>query len=228
MKLLSLERQDFDQLIKDGCIYADKTEMIHQIVTERKQVFLSRPRRFGKSLLLSTLANLFAGRKELFKGLWIENNWDWGETWPVIHFYMDKTLFEEIGLELGLEKHLKEIADGFGLVLRHESPGLMLEELLIKVQEKSGKQVVLLFDEYDKPINDCLNEPEMAEKHRKILSNFYGVLKPNSKRVRFLMLTGVSKFSQVSIFSKLNQLTDITFNKDFLTLLGYKIGRAHV
>ncbi len=221
MKKLSLPRQHFNRLIEDGCIYVDKTRQIAQLTEEFQQVFLARPRRFGKSLLLSTLANLFSGRRELFAGLWIENNWNWEDTYPVIHFYMDKTFFKDYGLEKGLQQYLRKLAKEFEMELAKEAPGDMLEELILKIEEKTGKQVVLLFDEYDKPINEYLSQPEMAEQHREMLSNFYGVLKPNSDRLRFLMLTGVSKFSHVSIFSKLNQLTDISFNPDFVNLLGY-------
>jgi hypothetical protein len=221
MKLISLARQHFERVIEDGCIYVDKTPLIGKMLTDFSQVFLSRPRRFGKSLLLSTIANLFYGNKALFEGLWIENNWNWEETHPVIHFYMDKTGFKSVGLIAGLHKHLDELASDHGVTLSAAAPEFKLEELIRKVEEKHGKQVILLFDEYDKPINDYLEQPEIAEQNREILSNFYGAIKPNSDRLRFLMLTGVSKFSHVSIFSKLNQLTDLSLNKDFVTMLGY-------
>jgi hypothetical protein len=221
MKLISLARQHFERVIEDGCIYVDKTPLIWKMINDFSQVFLARPRRFGKSLLLSTVANLFQGNKALFAGLWIENNWNWEDTYPVIHFYMDKTFFKDYGLEKGLQQYLKKLAALHQVELPRESPGDMLEDLIIRVAEKAGKQVVLLFDEYDKPINDHLEQPEIAEQNREILSNFYGAIKPNSDRLRFLMLTGVSKFSHVSVFSKLNQLTDLSLNKDFVTMLGY-------
>lgn len=221
MKKLPLGVQHFDQLIENGCLYVDKTALVCKLVNEFQTVFLARPRRFGKSLLLSTIAQLYSGRKDLFTGLWAENNWDWSQTYPVVHFYMDRTGFADWGLHKGLMVHLDTIAAGYELTLSAEAPGPRLEELILKLRKKTGKRVVVLFDEYDKPMLDVLHKPEEAEQNREILSNFYGILKPIGDNIQFLMFTGISKFSQVSVFSKLNQLKDITFNKTFATLLGY-------
>jgi Predicted AAA-ATPase/PD-(D/E)XK nuclease superfamily len=221
MKNLPLGIQHFDQLVSRGAIYVDKTPLICELLNQYQAVFLARPRRFGKSLLLSTIAQLFAGRKDLFQGLWAENNWDWNRVHPVIHFYMDLTGFQDLGLHLGLMQHLDGIASKDGLSLSAETPGLRLKELIEKLHEKYGKRVVMLVDEYDKPIVDILSQPEQVEENRKILGDFYGVLKPIGDKLEFLMLTGISKFSQVSVFSKLNQLEDISLVSRFSTLLGY-------
>ena len=221
MKKLPLGIQHFDQLVERGCIYVDKTQQIHQLLIDFKAAFLSRPRRFGKSLLLSTIAQLYSGKRELFKGLWIEDQWDWTKKHPVIHFYMDRTGFKDWGLRTGLNKHLDLIAVEHEVELKEESPAFRLSELVEKLYQKYQRRVVVLFDEYDKPMLDVLHLPEEAEKNRQILGDFYGILKPIGDKIEFLMLTGISKFSQVSVFSKLNHLEDITFHRRFSTLTGY-------
>lgn len=221
MKNLPLGIQHFDKLIENECLYVDKTALICQLMRQYGTVFLSRPRRFGKSLLLSTIAQLSMGKKDLFAGLWAEKNWDWSKKYPVVHIYMDRTGFMDVGLKAGLIAHLDRLAAEQGLTLHQESPGQRLEEIIEKLHQKHGQRVVILIDEYDKPILDVLEDPETAEKNRQILSNFYGVLKPLGDKIQFLMLTGISKFSQVSVFSKLNQLKDITLNETYGALLGY-------
>lgn len=221
MKNLPLGIQHFDQLIEKSCIYVDKTQQLHQLINDFQAAFLSRPRRFGKSLLLSTIAQLYSGRRELFQGLWIEDQWDWTKVHPVVHFYMDRTGFKDWGLSTGLNKHLDLIAVEHQLELSEESPAFRLSELIGKLYQKYQKRVVVLFDEYDKPMLDVLHLPEEAEKNRQILGDFYGILKPIGDKIEFLMLTGISKFSQVSVFSNLNHLEDITFHRSFSTLTGY-------
>ncbi len=221
MKKLPLGIQHFNVLREDGCIYVDKTEHIYRLLREFNAVFLSRPRRFGKSLLLSTIAQMYSGRKDLFAGLWAENNWNWDETYPVVHFYMDKLGFATIGLHRALLEGLDEIGAQFGVTLASEDPGRRLSELIDKIHAKTGKRVVVLIDEYDKALVEVLHDDEEAEQHRLILSQFYGALKATGEKIKFLMLTGISKFSQVSVFSKLNHLEDITFNRNYLELLGY-------
>jgi len=127
MKNLPLGIQHFDQLIENGCLYVDKTPLIGQLVRQCRTVSLSRPRRFGKSLLLSTIAQLYMGKKEFFAGLWAENNWDWSKTYPIVHFYMDRTGFMEKGLVRGLVDGLKEIADSYNISLQEDLPGSRLK-----------------------------------------------------------------------------------------------------
>jgi hypothetical protein len=134
---------------------------------------------------------------------------------------MDRTGFQDLGLKKGLMTHLDNLARPQGISLSAETPGLRLEEFIDKLYEKHGKKVVILIDEYDKPMVDVLHKPDEAEQNRAILGDFYGILKPNGDKLEFLMLTGISKFSQVSVFSKLNQLEDITLARPFSTLLGY-------
>jgi hypothetical protein len=220
MKQLPLGIQHFDQLIEKDCIYVDKTAQLAELL-KIQAAFLARPRRFGKSLLLSTIAQLFMGRKDLFKGLWAENNWDWNRVHPVIHFYMDRTGFRDLGLTKGLMTHLDNLARLQGVSLSANTPALRLEEFIEKLHKKHNKRVVVLIDEYDKPMLDVLDQPEKAEENRLILGDFYGILKPLGDKLEFLMLTGISKFSQVSVFSKLNQLRDITLSPKFSSLLGY-------
>jgi Predicted AAA-ATPase len=207
MKNLPLGIQHFDELIERKAIYVDKTAQIYSLLSDFKAAFLSRPRRFGKSLLLSTIAQLYSGKRALFQGLWIEDQWDWTKVHPVVHFYMDRTGFKDWGLSTGLNKHLDLIAAEHQLELSEESPAFRLSELIGKLYQKYQKRVVVLFDEYDKPMLDVLHLPEEAEKNRQILGDFYGILKPIGDKIEFLMLTGISKFSQVSVFSNLNLKT---------------------
>ena len=136
MKKLPLSIQHFDQLVEEGCVYVDKTELICRLVREFNGVFLARPRRFGKSLLLSTIAQLFMGRKELFAGLWAENNWDWKKTHPVVHFYMDKAYVLGKGLSRSLCDATKALAVSHDITLTKEFPGDMLEELITTLHKK--------------------------------------------------------------------------------------------
>ncbi len=221
MKKLPLGIQHFDKLKDEGCLYVDKTEHICRLLWEFNAVFLSRPRRFGKSLLLSTIAQMYSGRKDLFAGLWAENNWNWDETYPVVHFYMDKLGFATIGLHRALLEGLDDIGAQFGVTMASEDPGKRLSELIEKIHAKTGKRVVVLIDEYDKALVEVLHDPKEAELHRLILSQFYGALKATDKSIKFLMLTGISKFSQVSVFSKLNHIKDITLQEEYAEMLGY-------
>jgi hypothetical protein len=222
MKNLPIGIQHLSKMMERNGIYVDKTELVHQLVTQGTAYFLSRPRRFGKSLLVSTLKELFEGNKILFKGLWIENNWDWSHTNPVIHIsfapldYQDMSLKEAILLEL----HAK--AELHGLSLKSKTIKSCFNELLMLLHAKKGK-VVILIDEYDKPITDYLedNGLRQAKAHQKVLKTFYSVLKDADHMVRLLFITGVSKFAKVSIFSDLNLLDDITLHKDYATITGY-------
>lgn len=210
--------QHFETIREGGYIYVDKTELIYKLTQPTGYNFLSRPRRFGKSLLIDTLQCLFEGKKELFQGLWIENKWNWEENFPVIRISFSNIGTQDIGLELALKKELRSIAESYSLVLEESSPGLMFRDLIQKLSKIN--QVVVLVDEYDKPIIDNLNDLPTAMANRAMLKNFYSVLKDLGNKVRFLLITGVSKFAQVSIFSDLNNLFDLSLADGFGTLVG--------
>lgn len=223
MKNLPLSIQTFRDFIDEDYIYVDKTKQIHDLfATGGRYCFLSRPRRFGKSLLISTLAEIFSGNKELFKGLWIYDKIEWTQ-YPVIHLDLSKVTFKTPEmLENALDIRVEKIAADYNVQLDH---GLFLKEKFGQLLEKlSQKQkVVILVDEYDKPITEHMEagEIEKAISNRKVLKNFFGVIKGSDAFIRFVFITGVSKFSRVSIFSDLNNVRDITLSKQFAVLVGY-------
>ena len=216
--------QSFDQLIEDGYVYIDKTDMVYSLVTEGKIYFLSRPRRFGKSLLVSTLKNYFLGRKELFKGLKIdsmEKNWN---VYPVFHLDFNGTDYTvRGGLEKKIRYYLLTWAEEYSLPERTKELGLgdLLAELIRAAHEQSGRRAVVLIDEYDKPILDVLDvDKNLEEEHRNTLKSFYSVFKSADEHLQFVFLTGVTKFSQVSVFSGFNQPFDISMHGKYETLCG--------
>jgi len=222
LQKLPKDVQSFESLITMNYIYVDKTKHILNLVNEGKSFFLSRPRRFGKSLLISTLEKFFKGNKELFKGLYIYKNWDWTKIYPVI-----KVDFTEIGhgptddFKRNLNFYMDEIARDYNLsLISHDVPD-KFRELIKEIYEKTGKKVVVLVDEYDAPIVDSINDDELREKNKTILSSFYKVLKSRDEDLHFVFLTGVSKFTGTSIFSGFNSPTDITLNEDYSTICGY-------
>jgi hypothetical protein len=219
-KKLPIGVQDFRILREENSIYIDKTESIYHIITGGNYYFFSRPRRFGKSLLLSTMKELFKGSKELFQGLWIDDKWDWSYTNPVVHISFAAAGFREIGLIAAMESIINSCARQYEIVLTEKGNPLRFKELLEKLHDIYGK-VVVLIDEYDKPIIDYLDNIPQANENKEILRDFYVVLKDAPQYLRFVFITGISKFSKVSIFSALNHLHDISMNREFSTLLGY-------
>jgi Predicted AAA-ATPase/PD-(D/E)XK nuclease superfamily len=221
-KLLPIGIQEFRELRNKNCVYVDKTEYIHRLVTEGWYYFLSRPRRFGKSLLVSTLKELFSGSRELFEGLWIEDKWDWSQTNPVIQISFAKMPYQGLGLEKAISLELDKYGNKYDFTFSSDDIKVKFSELLQFLDAKHGK-VVLLIDEYDKPIIDHLEQIKLpkAREHRDILKTFYSVLKDSESCLHFVLITGVSKFSQVSIFSDLNHLTDLTLLEDYALMLGY-------
>jgi hypothetical protein len=221
--------QDFTKIREGGYCYVDKTARVHELVTGAAgPVFLSRPRRFGKSLLCSTLGALFEGRRELFgaaegrPALAIDTlEWGW-DRHPVIRLDLNPGRYEDGVERLDglLYSALSEIAQNVGLSLR----GLFLEEqfggLIKDMAEQAGQKTVVIIDEYDKPLLTTLDEPDMHEKIRSALKAFYGVLKSSDAYLQLVFLTGITKFSQVSVFSDLNNITDISFNPRFYDLCG--------
>ena len=222
-RLLPIGRQSLQDLRDDNCIYVDKTQHIYKLCTEGKMYFLSRPRRFGKSLLLSTMEELFKGRKDLFEGTWILDNWDWEKKNPVIHISFNLVDYEIHGLMEALKATLLKYYKKYTLIPPDDaSIKVLFADLIEQLHDKYGK-VVILIDEYDKPIIDHLEflEIEKAKANQKILALFYGALKDSGTFIRLLFITGVSKFTRVSLFSKLNNLSDLTIHPSYATLLGY-------
>ncbi len=222
MRNLPIGTQSFVKLREGNAIYVDKTKLIHQITTEGTYYFFSRPRRFGKSLLISTFKELYKGNKSVFEGLWIENNWDWSKSHPVIHFSFDELGFKEKSLSDVIKDDIRLKAQEFNIVLDGDNINALLKNLIGQLYHKFGK-VVFLVDEYDKPIIDYLEESkiEQGEINRSILRDFYSVLKNADEFLEFVFITGISKFSKISIFSHLNNLRDITLHPKFTTLVGY-------
>ena len=222
MKNLPIGVQTLPKMREKNCVYVDKTQLVHQLVTTGSYYFFSRPRRFGKSLLISTLKELYLGNKALFEGLWIENNWDWSKNNPVLHFSFDEMGYKQVGLEIAIVKQLQRLAKHYKVRLTETTYKLQFKELLEKVSKKHGK-VTLLVDEYDKPIIDFLekSEVEIAKFNRDILREFYGVLKNSDDLLEIVFITGISKFAKVSLFSHLNNLKDITLTEKYAALTGY-------
>jgi Predicted AAA-ATPase/PD-(D/E)XK nuclease superfamily len=214
--------QDFSELRQNDFTYVDKTKLLYNLLTGSKTYFLSRPRRFGKSLLISTFRYLLEGRKDLFKGLWIEDKWDWSVKHPVIRLSLDAIGHKEVGLKTAIVKAVKSAGRELKIDVTSEEPSLCFKELIQKAAEKQGK-VVILIDEYDRPIIDFLglDELHIANENRNILKSFFSVLKSEDANIRFLFLTGISKFSKVSIFSDLNHLYDLSVDPTNATLCGY-------
>jgi hypothetical protein len=222
MNKLPIGIQTFREIREEGYCYVDKTPLIARLVDEGKHYFLARPRRFGKSLLVSTLAAAFAGERALFTGLHLEHHWDWNRRVPLITLdFGEGILDSRQRLEQRIRRMLDIQADAQGLALHQEETSDRLEELILKLHAASGERVVVLVDEYDKPMLDHLLQPERALELREGLRNLYSVLKSQDARLRFVLLTGVSRFSKVALFSELNHLEDLTLDERFATLCGY-------
>ena len=213
--------QNFEKIRKDGYIYVDKTALIHRLATTGTYYFLSRPRRFGKSLLVSTMEAYFNGKKELFKGLAIEElEKDWIE-YPVLHLDLNSGRYmEPKDLDVVLQQHLNNWESKYGVTPKYEDFAARLNDIIDAATEKTGRQIVVLVDEYDKPIVNNLGNEELSDYYRKTLQGFYGVLKAKDGQIRFGFLTGVSKIGKLSVFSTLNNLTDISLNADYSDICG--------
>ena len=224
--------QDFEQIRQEGYVYVDKTSLVYDLVTKGKIYLLSRPRRFGKSLLVSTLENYFLGRKELFRGLAIDPlEKEWAE-YPVFHLSFAKGNFTD-GKNLNqiLEDYIAEAEAKYGKNVFANTIGGRFASVLRAAHEKTGKRAVVLIDEYDKPILDVLeldyyvtdgegNRIKLEDYNRNMLKGFYGVFKDADKDLQFVLLTGVTKFSQVSVFSGFNQPKDISYDGRYDALCG--------
>ncbi len=219
MRKYPIGLQDFRSIQEGGFLYIDKTCLIHTLIESGKYYFLSRPRRFGKSLLLSTIKEIFGGSKELFRGLWIEHNWNWEQKHPVIHLKFSQMAYGERGLTEAISRELGMIAGDFNIYLKEDNN---LKEKFRELIEKVAviDKVVILIDEYDKPIIDYLDDLPRAKENRSIFKSFYSVLKDADEHIRLLLITGVSKFTKVSIFSDLNNLEDISMSETMNDLVG--------
>ena len=217
--------QTFRELRERDCYYVDKTPYIERLLDEGKHYFLSRPRRFGKSLFLDTLKELFEGSEALFAGLHIHGGHDWSERHPVIRLSFGGGSFTEPGLlEANVMEQLGAAERRTGVVSEYRTAAGRFAYLLEALHEHTGQRVAVLVDEYDKPILDALETPVVARVNRDYLRGLYGVIKDSDAHVRFTFLTGVSKFSKVNLFSQLNNLTDITLDRRYSSICGYTEG----
>lgn len=224
LKRLPVGIQSFSEIINMDRLYIDKTAYIHKMTDLSKYIFLSRPRRFGKSLLVSTIQSYFEGKKDLFKGLYIDRvEKEWTE-YPVLRFslasakHMGKEQLEDYLLYI-----LAENEQRFGLTSERREPNIRLANLITRVYEKTGKQVVVLIDEYDAPLLDVAHEQEQLPLLRQVMRNFYSPLKDCDPYLRFVFITGITKFSQLSIFSELNNLKNISMDPHFAALCGISV-----
>ena len=213
--------QNFEDIRRGGYVYVDKTSLIHKLATTGKYYFLSRPRRFGKSLLISTMEAYFQGKKALFDGLAIASlEKDWTE-YPVLHFDLGGASYTDMdALNDKLGRQLDTLESRFGVVKKYKTLAVRFDNLIECAFNKTGRQVVILVDEYDKPVIDNLDNPDLQDKLRETLRGFYGVMKSKDGFIRFGFLTGVTKIGKMSVFSDLNNLTDISIDKEYSDICG--------
>lgn len=213
--------QDFEKLRTKGYSYVDKSRFVYKLATEGEYYFLSRPRRFGKSLFLSTLEAYFQGKKELFEGLAIydlETEW---KKYPIFHIDLNTANFrEKDSLYMVLNDYLTTWESKYGARESEATLALRFKGVIARAAEKEGCGVVILIDEYDKPILQTLHDPELQAEHRAQLKAFYSVLKTQDRYIKFAFLTGVTKFGKVSVFSDLNNLTDISMDHRYISICG--------
>ena len=222
MERYAIGQQDFKTLREGNALYIDKTAFIEKIVNSQTQYyFLARPRRFGKSLFLSTLKYFFEGRRELFKGLYIDSiDWNW-EEYPVLHIDLNTSKYEDQGkLEGVLDNMFRNWENLYGIDVKDEDYSMRFKTIIKTAHEKTGKQVVILVDEYDKPLVSNLNKDDNFEHYRTKLASIYSNFKSSSEHIRLVFLTGVSRFSKLSVFSDLNNLNDISFSNGYADICG--------
>lgn len=221
-KKLPIGIQTFAKIRKDDFYYVDKTPFALQLIEHGTHYFLSRPRRFGKSLFLDTLKELFEGHQALFEGLYAEKNWDWSVKYPVIRLSFGSGILKSPqDIEESLEQQFMELEQANGVQTQFQDARRRLRELIVNLSRLRGQQVVVLVDEYDKPILDNLSDPAQARVMRDALRDLYSVLKDSDAYLKFVFITGVSKFSKVNLFSGLNNLRDITIHPGYSAICGY-------
>ncbi len=221
--------QCFEELIRRRCVYVDKTDLMYRLATDGgKQVFLSRPRRFGKSLLLSTFEAYFSGKKELFSGLKaaaLESEW---RAYPVLNISFNSANYSlDNAVETMLDGVLDELERQFGLERSSLLPERRFQDIIFRLHQRSGRQVVVLVDEYDKPLLSTNENKALQEKNRQALRGFFSVLKSEDRHIRFALVVGVSRFSKVSIFSDLNHLNDISLDDRYASICGISETELH-
>ncbi|MDE6682476.1 MAG: ATP-binding protein, partial [Muribaculaceae bacterium] len=215
-------QQDFKQLRTNGLIYVDKTSFIEKLImTKGQYYFLARPRRFGKSLFLSTIKYFFLGERELFKGLYIDSmNWKW-EKYPVLHLDLNTNRYQSPGmLEPVLDRLFRNWEEEYDVEVKDSDYSQRFSTIIKTAHERTGLPVVILVDEYDKPLVGNLNSTEIYEHYRSQLASIYSNFKSSAEHIRLVFLTGVSRFSKLSVFSDLNNINDITFDNDFADVCG--------
>ena len=221
-RLLPIGIQSFRDIRDQDCYYVDKTGYALRLFREGRYYFLSRPRRFGKSLFVDTLKHLFEGNRDLFVGLEAYEQWDWSVRYPVVKLSFGSGDFKDSdSLQTNVQEQLLDLEIDSGVECRHQSAAGRLRHLIRTLHRQTGRQVAVLVDEYDKPILDALGDPVSARANRDYLRGFYAVIKDCAEHVRFAFLTGVSKFSKVSLFSGLNNLNDITLDERYAAICGY-------
>ena len=221
LKNLPIGIQDFESLINDGYLYVDKTAIMHRLVSTGRYYFLSRPRRFGKSLLISTLKAYFLGKKDLFKGLAVEQLEQKWTVHPVLHLDLNTAKYKEPGkLNMVLNNALSQWEEIYGARPSEADFGMRFEGVIQRAYEKTGERVVVLVDEYDKPLLETIGNEALQDDYRSTLKSFYGALKSKDDCIKFAMLTGVTKFGKVSVFSDLNNLNDISLDNDYYNICG--------
>lgn len=220
--------QNFEKLRNDGCVYVDKTALMYKMVKEGNYYFLSRPRRFGKSLLISTLEAYFLGKKDLFEGLAVaELEKDWVE-YPVLHLDLNTEKYDSIEvLNNKLSGTLKLWEEQYGRDESEKSLPMRFEGIIRRAKEKTGRNVVILVDEYDKPMLQAIGNEELQKAYRDTLKSFYGALKSMDGCIRFALMTGVTKFGKVSVFSDLNNLKDISMSQYYYNICGITEEELH-
>jgi hypothetical protein len=221
-KTLPTGIQTLSEIIQDGHYYVDKTGFAQRMIARGKYYFLSRPRRFGKSLFLDTLKEIFEGNQALFAGLKIHDTWDWSRRFPVLRISFGGSVLKDgMALEATLHKQLAQYERQFALSTRYTDLNGRFADLIFSLAQQTGERVVVLVDEYDKPILDQLTNKPLALAMRETLKDFYSVIKDQDAHIRFAFLTGVTKFTKVSLFSGLNNLRDITLDPNYSALCGY-------
>ncbi|MEA2028730.1 MAG: AAA family ATPase, partial [Campylobacterota bacterium] len=222
LKKLPIGIQTFSKIREDDYIYIDKTKEALELITNYNYAFLSRPRRFGKSLFLDTLHNIFEGQKQRFEGLYIYDKWDFDTTYPVIKISWDGNLQTTNNLERVAIKSFKKNQERLGIECEdNDNLSICFLELIEKAYEKQNQRVVILIDEYDRPILDTIDNLEQSKANREFIKGMYSVMKGADAYIKFVFLTGVSKFSKASIFSGLNMLTDVSLNQKYGNICGY-------